>query len=1048
MKKSIKLIFRIVLLGALVVSLAACSDGEAPSISMDGTLSYTIGDAAISFDGVFSATDDVDGDVTASIVIDDSSVNYTSAGTYQVNVTAEDEAGNEASDSFDLTVKNETVAPVITGMINVSIEQGEDMFDYLIGVTADDNLDGDLTASIVVDDSAVNYTAIGIYRVYYRVSDAAGNEAEESINVNVTYETIAPTIEGLTEFTIGLDSDLPNFLTGVTANDNLDGDITADIVVSHNPIDTSILGSYVITYTVKDAANNETVQTVTLHVADMTPPVFDGHRDLSFKVFSDPDFLWRAVTVNDNIDGDLLSEVVIDSSLINMNVLGDYNLTYSVTDAAGNTATVTVIVSVKDYEVPAFIQNDTIYYLSGDATPVYSDYITVSDNYDGDLTSTVVFDDTGLDLNTVGVYNISMTVTDSSGNTKVETLVLVVPSSVSVSNVDADIAEVVLSTDPLQANLVLPSVGSNGSTITWDSLNDKHMTDAGKLLPPGIGEADMAVTLVAIYTFDTYVKVVEYDLLVASKQEAVINSSVTYPYIGLGSEWVTVDSTLEAYYELDSVIPYVDIEDLLQVLDGAVYYEDFTFSYTAPILTITFTYEYEDDDLVMQTEVYYAEFNFDENTVTSPNVDFFGNYMTSASSSGSSFEGLTFNYEAIPGHEVTYDLGYYGFDMVVYDDAGTNKFLVPFNVLQTLLFGPTYFDVYFNNDAFYGTEYQQLTNSVGADMVEMQTSSANTATVPRELKLATYNYLAFTLDHYYGIKDVAGVETYYDMLEPFINEMIFSDDIDYYHAIFEFVYYLDDPHTYYYSTGYYQPESFDFTLTFSYYGERNAGRSSDYTTYNNYYEDKYGGSIPTTYLLPDGKTAIIHVPTFSDLTMPDQVQAAIEALPESVENVIMDVALNGGGWNSVTFQLMAFMTDLTFADHSMNPFDGSVSTYYIDSDQDAYDQYNWFVLTSPVSYSASSSFAAMSKELGIPVIGLNAGGGASSVQLVQPFGGSIFVMSSNNVNSIRIFNEETQEYEFYSIEFGVEVDYEIVDFLNDEELMAAIEAILNQETPE
>ena len=297
-------------------------------------------------------------------------------------------------------------------------------------------------------------------------------------------------------------------------------------------------------------------------------------------------------------------------------------------------------------------------------------------------------------------------------------------------------------------------------------------------------------------------------------------------------------------------------------------------------------------------------------------------------------------------------------------------------------------------------------------------------------------------------KDVAGVETYYDMLEPFINEMIFSDDIDYYHAIFEFVYYLDDPHTYYYSTGYYQPESFDFTLTFSYYGERNAGRSSDYTTYNNYYEDKYGGSIPTTYLLPDGKTAIIHVPTFSDLTMPDQVQAAIEALPESVENVIMDVALNGGGWNSVTFQLMAFMTDLTFADHSMNPFDGSVSTYYIDSDQDAYDQYNWFVLTSPVSYSASSSFAAMSKELGIPVIGLNAGGGASSVQLVQPFGGSIFVMSSNNVNSIRIFNEETQEYEFYSIEFGVEVDYEIVDFLNDEELMAAIEAILNQETPE
>ena len=61
MRKSFKFILRIVILGALVVTLAACSDSDAPSISMDGTLSYTIGDDAISFDGVFSATDDVDG---------------------------------------------------------------------------------------------------------------------------------------------------------------------------------------------------------------------------------------------------------------------------------------------------------------------------------------------------------------------------------------------------------------------------------------------------------------------------------------------------------------------------------------------------------------------------------------------------------------------------------------------------------------------------------------------------------------------------------------------------------------------------------------------------------------------------------------------------------------------------------------------------------------------------------------------------------------------------------------------------------------------------
>jgi hypothetical protein len=1047
MKKSLQLIFRIVVLSVLVVTLAACSDSVAPSISLDESLSYTIGDPAMNFDGVFSATDDEDGDVTASIVIDDNAVDYTTAGTYQVTVTAVDEAGNEASSNFDLTVSNETVAPVITGMQNVSIKQGEDTFDYLAGVTASDNLDGDITSSIVVDDSAVDYSAIGIYRVYYTVSDTAGNEASESINVNVTYETTAPTFDGLVDLTVGLDADLPDFLVGVTADDNFDGDITANIEVSYNTIDTSVLGTHTITYTVKDAANNETSSTVTLHVVDMTPPVIEGARDLSFKVFTNPDFLWRDIVVNDNIDGDILSNIVIDDSLVDMSVLGAYDLTYSATDAAGNTSTVTVTINVRDYAAPEFVVNNNIYYLDGDDDPVYLDYIQVIDNYDGDLTSAVVFDDTGVDLTTVGVYDISMTVVDSSGNTKTETLTLVVPSQEAVDNVNGDITNMVLPTDPILANLYLISLGVNGSNISWDSLTDSRLTDGGKILPPGIGEDDEIVTLIGTFTYDTYVRVVEYTITVAAKAEAAIDSKVTYDYIGIGEEWVTADSTLDAYYETGSVIPFVDVEDLFAVVDGAVYYEDFTFTFTDPILTVTFTYEYEDDEGIMQTEVLSADFNFDDNTVTSANADFFGSYMQSSSSSGTSFSGLSFEGVTIDGHEITYDLGYYGFDMVVYDDIGTNKYLVPFNVLQTLLFGPTYFDVYFNQDAFYGTEYVQLTAEGSDNMVTMQTSSVNNSNVPSELKLATYNYLAWTLDHYYGIKDVAGVDTYYSVLEPFIDNMIFSNDIDYYESIFKLVYYLDDPHTYFYYSGYYQPynPSTDFVASFSDLGQRTASRNSDYWDTQDYYEDKYGSSIPTTWLLDDGKTAIIYVPTMSDQDAPDTVRAALDALPAGIENVILDIANNGGGWNSVTYQLMAIMTNDAFADHSMNPFDGSVSSYFITSENDAYDQYNWFVLTSPVSYSASSSLAAMAKEAGIPIIGLDAGGGASSVQLVQPFGGSIFVMSSNNVNSIRIFNEETQEYEYFSIEYGVEVDYEIIDFLNDDDLIAAINDILSQQ---
>ena len=55
------------------------------------------------------------------------------------------------------------------------------------------------------------------------------------------------------------------------------------------------------------------------------------------------------------------------------------------------------------------------------------------------------------------------------------------------------------------------------------------------------------------------------------------------------------------------------------------------------------------------------------------------------------------------------------------------------------------------------------------------------------------------------------------------------------------------------------------------------------------------------------------------------------------------------------------------------------------------------------------------------------------------------IISSNSVISGRTFNEETGEYEYYSLEYGVQVDYEIIDFLNDDDLIDAINDILNNE---
>jgi hypothetical protein len=87
--------------------------------------------------------------------------------------------------SYDQNVLD-TEAPVITliGESTISINQDETYTE--LGATATDNVDGDLTASIIIE-SEVDSSSPGTYTVTYNVSDAAGNAATEvirTVNVN------------------------------------------------------------------------------------------------------------------------------------------------------------------------------------------------------------------------------------------------------------------------------------------------------------------------------------------------------------------------------------------------------------------------------------------------------------------------------------------------------------------------------------------------------------------------------------------------------------------------------------------------------------------------------------------------------------------------------------------------------------------------------------------------------------------------------------------------------------------------------------------------
>ena len=162
--------------------------------------------------------------------------------------------------------------PVISGANDVTVFIEDGVFDPLAGVTAYDGVDGDITANILVNGDTVDPTVAGVYYLNYVVYDAAGNWDLAERWVTVENDTDGPVLEGALNTTVFVGEGVTP-LTGVTASDNRDGDVTANIVVTGDEMPVDVAGVYNLVYTVTDAAGNETVVERVVQVLDLT---FEG----------------------------------------------------------------------------------------------------------------------------------------------------------------------------------------------------------------------------------------------------------------------------------------------------------------------------------------------------------------------------------------------------------------------------------------------------------------------------------------------------------------------------------------------------------------------------------------------------------------------------------------------------------------------------------------------------------------------------------------------------------------------------------------------------
>lgn len=137
------------------------------------------------------------------------------------------------------------------------------------------------------------------------------------------------------------------------------------------------------------------------------------------------------VTVEDK-DSEYVQLVVSSSGLqgitfddedqtVSFEKIGDFTIEFTATDEDGNKTIESVSVVVEDQVAPTLtLLSMTFSLTEGDSAPNYASVAKAIDDVDGDVTGSIKVDSSNVNRNYAGTYEITYTVTDSSGNTSTE----------------------------------------------------------------------------------------------------------------------------------------------------------------------------------------------------------------------------------------------------------------------------------------------------------------------------------------------------------------------------------------------------------------------------------------------------------------------------------------------------------------------------------------------------------------------------------------------------------------------------------------------------
>jgi hypothetical protein len=351
------------------------TDNTPPTITAPPDVTDTTGPAAVSCGKIVGETDlgtPITDDNCSTVHVTRTGVpagNFFPIGTTTITYIATDASGNTAAPVTQTVTITDNAPPLIKAPADAtyvcpSEVPAADPAQATRGDVFDDN--GNLlppappsdncgTPTVTVSESRQGAGSASSPLVISRVftaTDSAGNSASDTQTITVIDNTPPTlTLNGASSMTVECHTTFTD--PGASSSDNCAGPVP---VTTTGSVNANTPGTYTLSYTATDVAGNTTGPiTRTVTVVDTIAPTITLNGASSIQVECHTSFTDPGATAADSCDSNVPVTV---SGSVNVNVPGDYTLSYNASDDSGNAATtVTRLVMVRDTIAPAITLN-------------------------------------------------------------------------------------------------------------------------------------------------------------------------------------------------------------------------------------------------------------------------------------------------------------------------------------------------------------------------------------------------------------------------------------------------------------------------------------------------------------------------------------------------------------------------------------------------------------------------------------------------------------------------------------------------------------------